>query len=98
MRDHLTSRPGCGEVNGLNWHPYNEAYGVGAEHSRFFGPRRSPDSEFCHPAATACDHAVDPRTRRHRPRVLPSVAVGRSERRAKEENRVKNRVSTTKRG
>ena len=95
MRDHLTSRPGCGEVNGLNWYLYNEAYGVGAEHGK---PRWAPNSEFCHPAATAYDHAVDPCTRRHRPRVLPSVAVGRIERRAKDENRVKNKVSTTRRG
>ena len=60
VRDHLTSRPGCGEVNGLNWHPYNEAHWVGAEHSWFFGPRWSPGSEFCHPAASAYDHVADP--------------------------------------
>ena len=57
VRDHLTSRPGCGEVNGLNWYQYNEAYGVGAEHGK---PRWAPNSEFCHPAATAYDHVVDP--------------------------------------
>ena len=57
VRDHLTSRPGCGEVNGLHWHHYNEAYKVGAAYGK---ESWAPDSEFCHPAASAYDHVADP--------------------------------------
>ncbi len=57
LRDHLTSRPGCGEVNRVNWGKYNEAYKVGVEPD---DPGWAPNSKFCHPAATAYDHVVDP--------------------------------------
>ena len=57
VRDHVTSRPGCGEVSKGYWHWYDEAYKVGPDYNK---RPWSPDSAFCHPDATAYDSVVDP--------------------------------------